>query len=68
MMYYLAAVVNDSNDAISLQDKTDQIIAWNRVAEKKYGYGEIGKKNFKNSDILFTTKCNLNGQEEVIES
>ncbi len=36
----LAAVVTDSNDAITLQDLEGKISAWNRGAEKMYGYTE----------------------------
>jgi two-component system cell cycle sensor histidine kinase/response regulator CckA len=36
----LAAVVRDSNDAITVQDFAGQIIAWNRGAELMYGYSE----------------------------
>ena len=36
----LAAVVKDSNDAITLYDFEGKIIAWNKGAEKLYGYSE----------------------------
>ena len=36
----LAAVVRDSNDAITLQDRHGRIVAWNRGAEQMYGYAE----------------------------
>ncbi|MDD5224143.1 MAG: PAS domain S-box protein [bacterium] len=36
----LATVVRDSNDAITIQDLEGRIIAWNRGAEKMYGYSE----------------------------
>ena len=36
----LAAVVEDSIDAITLHDLTGNIRAWNRGAEKMYGYSE----------------------------
>ena len=36
----LAIVVKDSNDAITLQDLLGNIKAWNRGAEKMYGYTE----------------------------
>jgi two-component system CheB/CheR fusion protein len=38
--FRLATVVNDSNDAITLQDKSGNIITWNQGAEKMYGYSE----------------------------
>ncbi|MFO7604688.1 MAG: CheR family methyltransferase, partial [Desulfurivibrionaceae bacterium] len=36
----LAAVVRESNDAITLQDLEGNIIAWNKGAEKMFGYSE----------------------------
>lgn len=36
----LAAVLRDSNDAITVHDFDGQILAWNRGAEKMYGYSE----------------------------
>jgi two-component system CheB/CheR fusion protein len=36
----LAAVVRDSNDAITVQDFEGNITAWNKGAEKMYGYSE----------------------------
>jgi two-component system, chemotaxis family, CheB/CheR fusion protein len=36
----LAAVVRDSSDAISVQDFSGRILAWNRRAEEIYGYSE----------------------------
>ena len=36
----LATVVLDSNDAITLQDLEGRILAWNRGAERMYGYSE----------------------------
>jgi len=39
-MRRLAAVVRDSNDAITLQDRRGKIVAWNRGAQQMYGYTE----------------------------
>ena len=36
----LAVVIKDSNDAITVQDLQGNIKAWNRGAEKLYGYTE----------------------------
>jgi len=36
----LAAVIRDSNDAITVQDFEGNILAWNRGAVKMYGYSE----------------------------
>ncbi len=36
----LATVVLDSNDAVIICDLKDRIIAWNKGAQKMYGYGE----------------------------
>ena len=36
----LAVVLKDSNDAITVHDLQGNIIAWNRGAEKMYGYAE----------------------------
>ena len=36
----LAVVVRDANDAITLQDGAGRIVAWNRGAERTYGYSE----------------------------
>ncbi len=35
-----AAVVRNSNDAVTLQDFAGRILAWNRRAEEMYGYSE----------------------------
>lgn len=37
----LAAVVQDSHDAIILQDKEGRILAWNPAAERMYGWNEV---------------------------
>lgn len=36
----LAAVIRDSNDAVTVQDLSGHILAWNRRAEEIYGYTE----------------------------
>src|SRR5450631_146814 len=36
----MATVVQDSNDAITIQDLEGRILAWNRGAERIYGYSE----------------------------
>jgi PAS domain S-box-containing protein len=36
----LAAIVRDSNDAVIVQDFEGKILAWNRGAEKMYGWSE----------------------------
>ena len=40
----LAAVIKDSNDAIILHDFKGEIVAWNRGAEKLFGYTETEAK------------------------
>lgn len=37
----LAAVVSNSNDAVTVQDLEGNILAWNRGAERIYGYTEV---------------------------
>ncbi|MBU0680672.1 MAG: PAS domain-containing protein [Proteobacteria bacterium] len=48
----LAAVVKDSNDAITLQDFQGNIIAWNRGAERLYGYSEAEALTMNMVDIV----------------
>jgi two-component system CheB/CheR fusion protein len=36
----LATVLQDSNDAVTMQDRDGKILAWNRGAEQLYGYTE----------------------------
>ena len=40
MQQRLAALVLDSNDAVIICDLRDRVIAWNKGAQKMYGYGE----------------------------
>lgn len=39
-MRLLAAVVHDANDAVTLQDMRGNILAWNPMAERMYGWSE----------------------------
>ncbi len=57
----LAVVLRDSNDAISLIDKDGKILAWNKGAEKLYGYSEVAalKINYKEL-LLGKTKTEKN--------
>jgi PAS domain S-box-containing protein len=36
----LATLVRDSNDAVIIRDSNDRIIAWNKGAQRMYGYAE----------------------------
>jgi len=48
----LAAVVNDSNDAITLLDLNGSILAWNKGAERMYGYSENEALKMNISEIV----------------
>lgn len=48
----LAAVVRDSLDTITLQDKDGHIIAWNPMAEKMYGWSEADALNMNASRMV----------------
>ena len=48
----LAAVVKDSNDAITVQDFEGNILAWNRGAVKIYGYSEIEALKMNIRDLV----------------
>lgn len=48
----LAAVVRDSNDAITVQDLRGQFMAWNRGAERLYGFDEIEALTMNIRDIV----------------
>jgi len=48
----LAAVVKDSNDAITVQDFEGNIIAWNKGAVKMYGYSEDEALKMNIRDLL----------------
>ncbi|MGD8854458.1 MAG: PAS domain S-box protein [Gammaproteobacteria bacterium] len=47
-----ASVVQDSNDAITVQDLDGRITAWNRGAERMYGYREAEALGMNIRDIL----------------
>ncbi len=71
----LAAVVKDSNDAITVQDLKGNIIAWNRGAEKMYGWKEVEAlsmnirdivpKDRKSEALVFVQKLQEEEEEEV---
>ena len=48
----LITVVKDSNDAVTIQDLDGNIKAWNRGAEKMYGYSEAEALNMNISEII----------------
>ena len=48
----LATVVRDSSDAITVQDFNGKILAWNRGAEKLYGYTEEEALKMNITDIV----------------
>jgi two-component system CheB/CheR fusion protein len=53
MFHRLAAViVRDSNDAITLQDLDGQILAWNPMAEKMYGWSEAEALTMNISSLI----------------
>lgn len=52
----LAIVVRDSNDAVTLQDRDGKIAAWNRGAEKMYGYTEAEAQRMNIRDIVPESK------------
>jgi PAS domain S-box-containing protein len=49
---HMAAVLRDSNDAITMQDFNGKIIAWNRGAERMYGYTEDEALGLKILDLV----------------
>ena len=49
---YLATVLRDSNDAVIVQDLDGKITAWNRGAERMYGYTESEALKMNISDIV----------------
>ncbi|MEA9357801.1 response regulator [Bacteriovorax sp. PP10] len=48
----MATVIQDSNDAITFQDLEGNILAWNRGAEKMYGYSEAEALNMNIVDTV----------------
>jgi two-component system CheB/CheR fusion protein len=47
----LAAVIQDSNDAVTLQDFEGHILDWNKGAERMYGYSKAEALNMNIRDI-----------------
>jgi two-component system, chemotaxis family, CheB/CheR fusion protein len=47
----LGAVVRDSNDAVTLQDFSGQILAWNRGAARLYGWSEAESLTMNTLDL-----------------
>ncbi len=72
----LAAVLNDSNDAITIQDFEGNISAWNKGAEKMYGYSEAEALAMNIRDIVPDDKKSealdyirkMQEEEEEVES
>lgn len=48
----LAAILKDSNDAITLQDQSGNIFAWNHGAEIMYGYTETEALKINFGDLI----------------
>lgn len=48
----LAAVVQDSNDAVTVFDRTGRFLAWNKAATIVYGYSEAEALKMSVSDLL----------------
>lgn len=48
----LATVVRDSNDAVTIQDRSGRILAWNPRAEAIYGYSETEALSLGTSDMM----------------
>jgi two-component system CheB/CheR fusion protein len=49
---HLAAVVQDSNDAVTVFDRTGHFLAWNRSATTIYGYSEAEALRMSVSDLV----------------
>jgi two-component system CheB/CheR fusion protein len=54
----LAAVVRDSNDAITVQDLNGNITAWNKKAQEMYGWSEAEALEMNIRDIIPENKIN----------
>ena len=61
----LAAVVRDSSDAVTVQDFSGRILAWNRRAEEIYGYSEAEALQF-NSRVLIADRS-LDDMKNVVQ-
>ena len=48
----MATIVTDSNDAITVQDMDGRITAWNKGAQKMYGYTEAEALRMNISEIV----------------
>ena len=53
----LATIVIDSNDAVTVQDFEGQLTAWNRGAERMYGYTESEALSMNIRDIVPGDRC-----------
>jgi len=54
----LAAVIKDSNDAVTLQDLDGNILDWNKGAERMYGYSQAEALKMNIRDIIPQEKQN----------
>ncbi len=63
----LSPFVHHSNDAVIIRDSRDQIIAWNKGAERMYGYSEIEALGMK-IQRLIPEKDRMRVRELSLES
>ncbi len=61
----LAAVLQDSNDAVTVQDFDGRILAWNKGAEKMYGWSESEALQMKCTDLI--PPDNLKESQAVVD-
>jgi two-component system CheB/CheR fusion protein len=61
----LAAVLADANDAITVRDFKDRILAWNKGAEKMYGWSEHEAVHM-NIEALVPREC-LNAEKAFMD-